>query len=937
MIRQRLPILLLAHLLLICLSLATVFAADAPSIQVRLGNHPGYGRVVIDLPAHTAYHVTRDGEHVTIQFDSTAKIASAHGGTRNVLSVTGGDGKAELVVAPGATLHDQQYGNHVVIDVLDPAPASASSAGKAATLPKPPDPPALPPPQVAVQPPPAPTPPPKPAEIPPASAPQIAAATVPPPPAPPPQPATVIVPFNSPLGVAAFRRGPTAIVVFDQPIVLDLSALHDDPAFSTATAQTLHNATLLLVRLPPTAALSLSVIASAWRVSVISAEPHLHPIAAKASDGRLNLAAAEANTVVTVADPETGGTLLVGTQRHDGEGVPVMRHSVEFTLLPTWQGVAVAPASDGVTLRPTQDGFVVTAEPGGLALSPPSEIAEGAAHSVGLTHRFDFPIQPPATALRRLATLIVDDAMTRPLARGPRREAVARELIALGMSAEAQAILQMAAADEPAQADSPDNGALTGIAALLAHRPEEATGLDDARLADADDILLWRAYRDAALHPGSAVAAAKLTATLPLVLAYPPAMRDRMLPAIAETLVAGGQLGAAAELLNARKDDSSLALAGGLLQEAKGDTVVALATYDRLAQSADQRIHARAAIHAVELRLASGAIDAHEAADRLDKLLYAWRGDRHEEALRQRLAELRARTGGWRMALGLMRETETLFPNDKAELHAKLTDMFTAFLRGNGADDLPPLELVALVDENADLLPEGADGEALESRLADRLLALDLPQRAGPVLEKLMKVAPTGVGRATFGARLAAMRLREGDAQGALSALSASDTTDLSADLQERRTLLLADAQAHNGDAQHALSELEALNTAAADEARATILERAGNWPGAQKALTDYATKTVPPDGLLDDTQRRTLLRLATATARAGDEVALEALRGHELGRMGTGPLADMFRLLTADQVRGVADLKRSGQEAALAHALPAELKALQQGAAQTR
>ena len=43
---------------------------------------------------------------------------------------------------------------------------------------------------------------------------------------------------------------------------------------------------------------------------------------------------------------------------------------------------------------------------------------------------------------------------------------------------------------------------------------------------------------------------------------------------------------------------------------------------------------------------------------------------------------------------------------------------------------------------------------------------------------------------------------------------------------------------------------------------------------------------------------------------------------------METGPLADMFRLLTADQVRSVGDLKRSGQEAALARALPGQLKA---------
>jgi hypothetical protein len=132
--------------------------------------------------------------------------------------------------------------------------------------------------------------------------------------------------------------------------------------------------------------------------------------------------------------------------------------------------------------------------------------------------------------------------------------------------------------------------------------------------------------------------------------------------------------------------------------------------------------------------------------------------------------------------------------------------MFAAFLRGNGADELAPLELVSLIDENSDLLPQGAEGEALESRLADKLLALDLPQRAGPVLEKLIQAAPTGAGRATFGARLAAMRLREGDAPGALAALSASEMTDLPADLIEHRTLLLAEAQAHNGDTQHAFS-----------------------------------------------------------------------------------------------------------------------------------
>jgi hypothetical protein len=74
-------------------------------------------------------------------------------------------------------------------------------------------------------------------------------------------------------------------------------------------------------------------------------------------------------------------------------------------------------------------------------------------------------------------------------------------------------------------------------------------------------------------------------------------------------------------------------------------------------------------------------------------------------------------------------------------------------------------------------------------------------------------------------------------------------------------------------------------------------------------------------------------LRLATAAARAGDDAGLAALRQREGGRMGDGPLADMFRLLTADPVRSPADLKRASQETALARTLPAQLKAVTPGA----
>ncbi len=308
-----------------------------------------------------------------------------------------------------------------------------------------------------------------------------------------------------------------------------------------------------------------------------------------------------------------------------------------------------------------------------------------------------------------------------------------------------------------------------------------------------------------------------------------------------------------------------------MLREADGDTDGALAIcYDAFAAGKDRLLHPRAAVRAVELRLSAGRIDAARAADALDRLLYAWRGGRRELALRERLAELREQTGAWRAALALLRDTEEIFSDDKDAVHARLKATFARLLHDDALDRLAPLDLVALVEENADLLPTGPAGEAMEERLADRLVELDLPRRATSELERLTASAPSPAGSAGFAARLAVLRPHEHDASRALAALTATTDPTLPVPLIERRTLLAASACAELGDTTRAVEELAMLGIPAADLARATILEQAKDWPGAERALADYVTKAVPPTGIMDPARQRTLVRYATAAARAG-------------------------------------------------------------------
>ena len=971
------------------------------AVQVRAGNHPGFGRLVFDVSADTQYRLSRDGDQVHLSFSPSAQIGDAPFLPRNVASFSGGDGMAELVVLEGTRVRPSRIGERVVVDVFDLKKLSEPKSVAVLQLPVPPVPFGEPPPMAVAEPPagiapdsaavaalhaepllpsplapapvapaplqtPLPAEPSSPAETPltarsPAAVliPKVPAADFSGPialaaaramPAPVGRGTAFSVPFGAGVGAAALRRGNLAFIVFDERRPVDMAALRADPVLAAAIVQLLPAATLIRLPLPPGMEVAMQRTSpNAWTVAVVPSQMPIKPIhptigaedVATAGRVRISLPGDAPGQVVSLADPDTGATLLLGTQRQPGQGIAVIRRTPRYLLLPTWQGVAVQPLVDSLSLRSVKSGFMLA----GADLPMAQDVAgetEWQEEAARLTRRFDFPASPVQVLQLRMQTQVSDAAVAPARARGRKRLAAAQTMIALGLAVEAQAVLKVATEEDPTLADSPDAAGLGAVAALLAGRIDDSRPIDDPHLSGSDEIALWRAVRMARQQEHSPQAAGIFATTLPLVLAYPAAMRDRLLPLAVETMIAGGEAAATTEALARQKDNPVLALARAMKLQVDGNVDNALAAYGAVVQGPDRRQQALAASRAVELALASHRIGPAAAADALDRQLYTWRGDYHELALRERVAALRAESGAWRPALALLRETLAMFPDQKAEIRQAMNTIFAGLLRDRAVDALAPFDLISLLDENTDLLAEmdgfspleaGISASAVQAKLAEKLLALDLPRRAGPQLERLMRAVPQGAGRAGFGASLAALKLREDDAKGALETLSASNpatVADLPSSLAEQRALLFATASARIGDRPRALAALAVLNSSAAGELRSTILEQAGDWPAAAQSLADQAARLIPADGALDDTQRRLLVRLASAASQAGDEATLGRLRAREIPRMTSGPLADMFKLLTADRVQSTTDLKRSGREMASARTLSAGIKALE-------
>jgi hypothetical protein len=769
-------------------------------------------------------------------------------------------------------------------------------------------------------------------------------------------------PFRLPVaaraGVAALRRGDVGLLVADAETAADPAAWRALPGLAAATVTSLPGATLVVFPLPaappgPDGAAARGDVVldhgpAGWMLD-LSAPPTgaAAAVAAAGSPGidltmqppNLVLRLTGASRVISVADPLGGGVLLIGTLLPVAAPIRIVagRRMPSLVLPPTWRGVAVEPLSDALDMRPEPYGFTVDLGPQRSAFGALPEGGTAGAAAAGFSRRFDLPRLPVAALLNREDAAAGAVSLAPPRGRGAAELRLAETLVALGLGVEAQAVLRLGVAADGRLATDPEAVALSGVAAVLGHRLAEAGGLDDASARDdpvgADEIALWRALRavteaDAADDPPPPDAARTIAGRQAILLAYPSPLRDRLLPVAAEAMAAGGEARAAERLIAAAGPAPGLDYARALLDIHAGRLDAALARLDRLAALPDRSVRARAAVRAVELRLASGALTPARAADALDREIAAWRGDERELRVRLRVAQLRALAGQFRPALALLRETRALGAAgawtvpERADVSARLAAVFAETLAHDDAAPMDPLDFVSLIEDNADLLPTGPAGERVAERVADRLAELDLPERAAAALRRLVDAAPPGAARAALGARLAADQLRDGDARGALTTLSGSTAVGLPAALVATRTLTYARATAKAGNVDAASGALAALDTPAADALRTDLLEQAGRWTEVTAALSRRLGVDVPADGPVPKTAVPLVLRLASAAAQTGDETILNRIRMEYLPRMAPGDTTDMLRVLTEGPVRGVADLPRAAQEAALAHSV---------------
>ncbi len=660
----------------------------------------------------------------------------------------------------------------------------------------------------------------------------------------------------------------------------------------------------------------------------VTVESHL----AAAAGARLFLSTEDAGQAVAINDPEVGDRVWVVPLTQAGKGIGLARTYADVQLFATAQGVAGRSVSDHITFRTLPKGVEINSRTG-LTLSGVSLVAGRAdgpetdkKATPGQTRPgWLFDIQSwrrPGTGgfIENKHILQRAAAMAPPTTRNSARLQLAQLDFAYDNFTDVLGILQVIEQDEPELAQDPNFRALRGGAYYrLEDYDRAALDLNDPSLDSYKEVALWRAGLAAAKGDWAA-ASRYFTRSETVLKVYPMELRLHFGLLAAETALNIGDVGLtkyhldSLEALNPdRMAQAHIDYLRGRLLAKVLDPDGAAAVWKRAIEGPDRRIRVLATLARTDLLLEKGKITKKGAIDALEKLRFAWRGDDLEFRVLKRLGQAYIDADDYKNGLLTLRELATNFPKHPG-VDSVIDTMRAAFVKlyvDGAADKLAPLAALAIYDQFRELTPEGPVGDTLISRLVERLVAVDLLDRAATLLRHLVDHRLHGTDRFDAANRLALVYLLDRKPQEAFDALAGQVPADIIPEAATTRRHLKARALADLARYQDGLALIKDDTSVQAETLRAEIYWKLRDWTNAALAyakVVDDTVKDVPAgknggsghEAALDENAQDNLMSLAIADALGRNQPALKLLRTRFLGRMAKTPFKELFEVVTA-------------------------------------
>jgi hypothetical protein len=738
-------------------------------------------------------------------------------------------------------------------------------------------------------------------------------------------------PWGEPVPAAVVRRGDRLWIAFAREGEIDVSMVERVRAEGVLRAQSylVKGATVIGLQLADHLLATVIPEPGGWTIalgdSILTPTPDI-PLEKRLGDKPAEVAARMPGELAKIAfrDPDVLDELVFVMAGAPARGFVSTRHFVDFELLAATQGLVVRPIADGVDVRLEADHAIITKK-GGLHLAGTNLISAASANAV-LDLR-PSPAEMKFAEWRGSPKIAFTDAYRAAMAKvvvaedAGRPEAeidLAHFLLGNGLTEEALGILKLASDQSPQIASQPHFRILHGVANLLSGRPKLAkSDLDSQELPDDPNTALWVGLL-AAAEQDFPRARSFLAKAEPAIIRLDNEWQAKARLRAAEAGLEINDFGWARSALDlmptenlARAEADEARLLRARLGEAMGDPQAAAVAYDSLSRSPIEPIAVKAQLAAALLAARLGKLSTNDAIDRLEALRFAWRGDAIEARTLLALGQLYAKVGDFRHALTTMRIAVRQFPGTPTErrIYQEMADLFERLFLDGKADQMPPIQALALYFDFKELTPIGPKGDVMIRRLSDRLVAMDLLDQASELLKHQVDNRLSGVARSQVAARLALVQLMNHKPEEALVTINNSRQARLPEDISAQRRLIEARALMDLKRYEHALDVISGDGGPGVDRLRADIYWHAEDWPRAGPALEAGLGQAHGATAPLSEAECFDTMRAAISYALGNDRAGLARVRQEFSPKMSKTPDAHAFEVVTSGPGAGGVEL----------------------------
>lgn len=749
--------------------------------------------------------------------------------------------------------------------------------------------------------------------------------------------ASLSFPWNIPVGLAVFQRGKYLWIVFDHPQKVDVAELQKTAGSLASEIFQFPHPVATIIRMTPQPGLKTMIRKEGllWVIDMTKGDiPNMlkDMLIFTQYDSLkrpyLFFPTTTAGNIVPTIDPEVGDFILVAPTADVGVGFNTSYKYPEFELLKSQQGLAILNQAPDIMINRGNTGLILKASNRGLNITPDLDIQkrQQMLRRSGDNKKFNIYLPPNLLAQNyneAINQLNQEIIKASPEDKNKATLELVKYYISKGLGTNALAILNKLQKNKAPEVNSEIFHALTGVANFLSRRYDEAMKeFEYGELPNINEAIFWRTLASSAKEfkkENNAI----LFSFITLIRDYPQELRDRIAIIGAETALKSGDDISAQNFIDVLKSSSDslinrTAHADYLFAQKldiQGYPLNALKEYRRISKANSMKYSSLARYESAILGQKLNLTPSKEAIAELEKLRFAWNEPEFKLQLLNTLANSYIKNKDYYNALNTVNATIPL-TEEKGHpaIKNKMMNWFEDVFVNNQADDMSAFKSLALYQDYKWLAPSSPYYNEIVTKLADRLVAVDLLDRAQEILTTQLKQKNLShEERGKIGTRMALIYLFEQNSPQALEILDTTQYSDLSESLQGHRRVIRARALANADQVPQALELLKDDYSRNAILFKSELFWNSRMWNEASETIPYLIDKPTPGKPLSSE-QIGYILDWATTLKKAGKEAVLVRVRNKFLPYFEKSKYHSAFSVLTNHLETDKIDLKAINQ-----------------------